>query len=195
MAEAVFGLAQILCKMSLKTSSEVHYHGADGVYAEARDDGGLNIYWAESKIYDSATDAIRECLKSLAPFLTQPDGADAMRQGDILLVNEFANFTDERLVQGLRLALDPNQPTSLTTKHCGFALIAFDCEGYTCDAEPTLQQIERALQGELPKWKRNVLNRLTHENLSRFDVHFICVPIPSAEKFREYFLQQLGAGV
>jgi hypothetical protein len=33
MAEAVFGLTQILCKMSLKTSSSMHYHGADGVYA------------------------------------------------------------------------------------------------------------------------------------------------------------------
>jgi hypothetical protein len=193
MAEAVFGFTQILCKMSLKTSSQMHYHGADGVYAEARPDGGLNIYWAESKIFRDAASAIRECLSSLAPFLTQSDGADAMRQRDILLVNEFANFTDERLVQGLRRVLDVDQVASLGTRHCGFALTAFDCTGYACETEPTLEKIEAALQAELPRWLNGISNRIADENLSRFDVHFICVPIPSAEEFRQYFLQQLGA--
>jgi len=57
MAEAIFGITQIVCKMSLKTSSSMHYHGSDGVYAEGRADGGLNLYWGESKVYSSPTDA------------------------------------------------------------------------------------------------------------------------------------------
>src|ERR1700680_4139742 len=104
----------------------MHYHGADGVYAEARPDGGLNLYWGESKIYADAVSAIRDCLASLSPFLVQPDGQDAAREQDILLVNEFANFTDQRLVDGLKRFLDRNDPTSLKTKNCGIALTGFD---------------------------------------------------------------------
>jgi hypothetical protein len=192
MAEAVFGFAQILCKMTLKTSPQVHYHGADGVYAEAREDGGLNIFWAESKVFGDATSAIRECLESLAPFLVEPEGADAKRSQDILLVNEFANFTDERLVEGLRRALNTDHPTSLTTRHCGFALVAFDCDSYSCELEPSLEQIERSLREELANWSTSVSRRVHHEKLHSFDVHFICVPMPSAAEFRSYFLELLG---
>jgi hypothetical protein len=192
MAEAVFGLSQILCKMTLKTSPQVHYHGADGVYAEARPDGGLNIYWGESKIYGDPAAAIRECLRSLAPFLVQPTAATATRTRDVLLVNEFANFTDERLVAGLRAALDPNNPTSLSTRHCGIALTAFDCGGYACGTDATLDDIETAIRAELPQWTSNVGNRLSAEGLQTFDLHFICVPMPEAEAFRTYFVSQLG---
>lgn len=50
LAEAVFNLAQILCKMSPKTSTLMHYHGADGVYASGDREGRLNLYWGESKL-------------------------------------------------------------------------------------------------------------------------------------------------
>lgn len=192
MAEAVFGFSQILCKMSLKTSSQVHYHGADGVYAEARADGGLNIYWGESKVHANATDAIRDCLKSLAPFLIEPEAIGGSRSQDVLLINEFANFTDERLVAGLRAALDPDSPESLTTRRCGIALTAFDCGGYDCEPEPTLDVIEAAIKGLLPKWTDQIGRRVVAEKLVDFDLHFICVPMPAAEEFREYFLKQLG---
>lgn len=193
MAESVFGLAQILCKMSLKTSTSMHYHGADGVYANVRTDGGLNIYWGESKIYDDATTAIRDCLASLSPFLVQPEGQDAARSQDILLINEFANFTDQKLVEALRRVLDPDNASSLKTKNCGIALVAFDCSSYPADgAASTMDALEAAIKEQLPKWMGNLANRITQEKLDKFDVHFICVPIPSAAAFRKYFLQLLG---
>lgn len=192
MAESMFELSQILCKMSLKTAGGVHYHGADGVYAEARPDGGLNIYWGESKVYGNVSDAIRECLKSLKVFLTEPDSDESKRSRDVLLVNDFANFTDERLVAGLRAALDVRQVESLGTRHCGIALVAFDCGGYQCSPEPSLKEIEAAIRVELPKWSAQVANRLGVEELTRFEIHFICVPMPAAEEFRSHFLKLLG---
>lgn len=192
MAESMFELSQILCKMSLKTAGDVHYHGADGVYAEARADGGLDIYWGESKVYGNVSDAIRECLKSLKVFLTEPDSDEAKRSRDVLLVNDFANFTDERLVAGLRAALDVRKVESLGTRHCGIALVAFDSAGYECSPEPSLEKIEAAIREELPKWSAQVANRLGVEELMRFDIHFICVPMPAAEKFRLHFLELLG---
>ena len=68
MAEALFNITQIICKMTLKTSTSMHYHGADGVYAEARPDGGLNLYWGDCKIYGDAAAAIRNCLDHLRHF-------------------------------------------------------------------------------------------------------------------------------
>src|SRR5690606_18879537 len=88
MAESIFKLTQIICKMTLKTSSLMHFHGADGVYAEGRTDGGLDIYWGESKIYGECSAAIRDCFSSLAPFLIEPDGSDSAKERDILLINE-----------------------------------------------------------------------------------------------------------
>lgn len=44
LAERFLNLPQILCKMSLKTSAQMHYHGADGVYADVDEDGVLNLY-------------------------------------------------------------------------------------------------------------------------------------------------------
>jgi hypothetical protein len=193
MAEAVFGLTQILCKMSLKTSSSMHYHGADGVYASVRADGGLNIFWGESKIYDDAATAIRDCLQSLSPFLVQAEGEDAARERDILLLNEFANFTDEKLVNALRLFLDRDSAKSLSVRQCGIALAAFDCSSYPEEeAATTLEKIEREIKVQLPRWISNVERRLGHEKLKAFDIHFICVPMPSADSFRAYFLKLLG---
>ncbi len=71
LAERFLGLPQVLCKMDLKTDSRMHYHGADGVYASVTEEGLLKLFWGESKIYADATDAIRDFLKSLAPFLTR----------------------------------------------------------------------------------------------------------------------------
>jgi hypothetical protein len=178
--------------MSLKTSPSHHYHGSDGVYAEARGDAGLNLYWGESKIFKNATDAIRECLESLAPFLIQPDGADAAREQDILLVNEFANFTDQRLVNGLKRFLDRDDRSSLLTKHCGIALTGFDSTGYaTPDGQSTADAILAAIRTELSNWIQSVERRIHEEKLTSFDVHFICIPMPSANDFRSY-LQILG---
>lgn len=194
MAEAIFGLAQILCKMTIKTSPKMHFHGSDGVYAEARADGGLNLYWGESKIFKDPATAIRECLASLAPYLAEPDSQSAVREQDILLMNEFANFTDPRLVDGLKTFLDRDNTASLKLTHCGIALTAFDSSAYPADgADAAADAIASAVRDQIVGWTTNVDNRVMHEKLQRFDIHFICIPMPSAEAFRGYFLELLGA--
>lgn len=193
MAEAIFGITQIICKMTLKTSTSMHYHGSDGVYAEARPDGGLNLFWGESKIYADATAAIRNCLESLAPFLIDPDGEDAARGQDILLINEFANFSDERLVNALKRFLDKNDKSSLTVRHCGFALSAFDCSSYPVgNAETTADALAETVSKEIAGWSQTTDQRVIQEKLQAFDIHFVCVPLPSASEFRTYFLELLG---
>jgi hypothetical protein len=193
MAEAIFGITQVICKMHLKKSAGVHYHGSDGVYAEARAGGGLNLYWGESKIRSNAADAINECLQSLAPFLREPDGENSKRERDVLLVNEFANFSDERLVRALKNFLDPDNQASSSVRHCGFALSGFDCGSYSLEGvEKTADAIAKSIEQQIDAWVETTGRRVATEKLEEFDVHFICVPLPSADEFRRCFLRALG---
>jgi hypothetical protein len=58
-AEYLFSLPQIICKMHLKTSEQMHYHGTDGVHAGVDPDSGmLSLYWGESKMHKTPDGAI-----------------------------------------------------------------------------------------------------------------------------------------
>jgi hypothetical protein len=192
-AEAVFGLSQIICKMSLKTSSEMHYHGADGVYAEGTSDGLLKVYWGESKLYGDASTAVRDCLNSLAPFLTETDGSVSTRSRDIFLINEFANFNDPQITEGLKKYFDMDDPKSLSLEHCGIALIGFDNELYPKDGMVgDDNQLGEMLKDDIPKWIKQIENRIGIEKINNYDIHFICVPMRTVSEFREFFLSLLG---
>jgi hypothetical protein len=192
-AEAVFGLSQIICKMSLKTSSEMHYHGADGVYAEGTSDGLLKVYWGESKLYGDASTAVRDCLHSLAPFLTETDGSVSTRSRDIFLINEFANFDDPQITEGLKKYFDMDDTKSLSLEHCGIALIGFDNELYPKDGMVgDDNQLGETLKDDIPKWIKQIENRIGIEKINNYDIHFICVPMRTVSEFREYFLSLLG---
>lgn len=192
-AEAVFGMSQVISKMSLKTSTEMHYHGADGVYAKGSDDGHLKVYWGESKLYGVASDAVRDCLKSLAPFLTDADGADSTRTQDVFLINEFANFDDPKLTEGLKNYFDQDKKQSLSLRHCGIALVGFDSTSYLEDGKNLDEQaLETALSKEVPGWLKQIKNRIGKEAITSFEISFVCVPMREIEEFRSYFLGLLG---
>ena len=95
LAERFLGIPHVLCKMDLKTDSRMHYHGADGVYASVSDDGKLKLFWGESKVYKDPTDAIRDCLSSLAPFLIEEDHLDSSRERDCGFRAEAGRHSDQ----------------------------------------------------------------------------------------------------
>ncbi len=191
-AEAVLGLSQIICKMSLKTSSEMHYHGADGVYAEGGDAGILKVYWGESKLYADASTAVRNCLDSLAPFLNEPDAEGAARSRDVFLINEFADFEDPKLTEGLKRYFNLDDEKSLSLKHCGIALVGFDSDAYLDDGLNNDESVlEKKLMEQMPAWLKQIKNRIGKEGIEQYDIHFICVPMKAVEDFRSYFLELL----
>ena len=194
LAEKEFSLAQILSKMSLKTSTTMHYHGADGIYASIDDTGMLSLYWAESKLYANPTAAITDCLKTLKPHLIEGLGEESSSGQDIVLLNEYADIGDDAACEVLKRFLDPNDPQAQKLKVCGIALVTFDNsafpQGGACGG--VWGQIEVALKNALPNWKAHIQKRISKENLSSFDIHFICLPMASAKYFRKKFLDLLG---
>lgn len=193
LAERFLGLPHVLCKMDLKTDRRMHYHGADGVYAAVTDDGKLKLYWGESKVYGDPTDAVRDCLKSLAPFLLEEDREGSSRERDLLLLSDKADLGDPRLSEAFKLYFDTASPLSNRIEYCGIALIGFDADFYpSSDTRGVLEDIAAAAKIGLENWTTAVRRRLVAEKLEHFDIHFLCVPLPSVEKFREAFLEAMG---
>jgi hypothetical protein len=193
LAERFLGLPHVLCKMDLKTDRRMHYHGADGVYAAVTDDGKLKLYWGESKVYGDPTDAVRDCLKSLAPFLLEEDHEGSSRERDLLLLSDKADLGDPRLSEAFKRYFDTASPLSNRIEYCGIALIGFDADFYPAsDARGVLEDIAAAAKIGLENWTTAVGRRLVAEKLEHFEIHFLCVPLPSVEKYREAFLEAMG---
>nr|WP_319483785.1 DUF1837 domain-containing protein [uncultured Cohaesibacter sp.] len=193
LAERFLGLPQVLCKMDLKTDSHMHYHGADGVYAAVTGAGLLKLYWGESKIYNNPTSAIRDCLNSLAPFLTEIDHEGAGRERDLMLLSDKADLSDPRLTAAFKRYFNRSSPMSNRVEYCGIALVGFDADFYPADdSKAVADEIAEMAKAQMENWLKNVGNRVAAEKLETFDIEFFCVPIPSADGFREAFLTALG---
>jgi len=193
LAERFLGLPQVLCKMDLKTSGQVHYHGADGVYASVDGDGVLNLYWGESKIHADPAQAIRECLSSLRPFLIEEEHEDAKRERDLVLLSERADLGDPKLNLALRKYFDTSDPLVVRKRYCAVALVGFNGDGYpSANGKCGASDVVDASRAALTKWAKNVSNRLVLEKLEACRIEFLCLPLPSAEEFRIAVLQALG---
>ena len=130
LAERFLKLPQILCKMALKTDTRVHYHGADGVYAGASNDGVLKLFWGESRFYGDPTDAIRDRRSLIAPFLIEPEHEGSEREQDLMLLSDNADLNDAKLTDAIRLYFDKNSKQSKRVQYCGIALVGFDADYY-----------------------------------------------------------------
>ena len=193
LAERFLKLPQILCKMDLKTNTQMHYHGADGVYAGITDDGLLKLYWGESKIYKTASEAIKECLASISPFLIEPDYEGAERERDLILLSDKADLSDPKLTEAIKRYFDKNSVMSNRRKYCGVALVGFDAAFYPGgDAKGLASEIAASARVEMEKWKKRVGERLTAEKLAEIEIELFCLPLPSAEGFRDAFLGAMG---
>ncbi len=193
LAERFLKLPQVLCKMDLKTDPQMHYHGADGVYASLSANGTLKLYWGESKMYKNAKSAIRDCLHSLAPFLTEDEHEGADRERDLVLLSDRADLNDPELTAAFKKYFDRTSAISNRVEYCGVALIGFDTLIYNDDRFSDIAEsmADRA-RAEVRKLLDDVNARMVAEKLDNFEIQFLCVPVPSVEEFRNIFRESLG---
>lgn len=196
LAERFLKLPQILCKMALKTDARMHYHGADGVYAGVTSEGILKLYWGESKLYNDAGAAIRACLSSLAPFLIEPDHEGAERERDLILLADNVDLSKPELTEALKRYFDRNSPMSKRVQYCGVALVGFDAPFYPAvQVKAVADEIAEAARTGLESWRVAIGSRLKAEKLDQVEIELFCLPLPSADGFREAFLTAMGLTV
>lgn len=188
--EQVLGLPQILSKMSLKTNSNMHVHGSDGVHAQMTPDGVLDLFWGESKLYKSSSAAFTECFTSIAPFLAS-DSGDA-RKRDLLLVHDHINIQEADLAAHLIAYFDDEDPHSLRVRWNGVCLVGFDYDSY-----PNLSTIDdqqrQAVKDSAASWHTAVTDRVTKNSLLEVRLDVFCIPFPSVEALRKAISKAIGS--
>lgn len=193
----ILELPQLISKMSLKTSSKMHYHGADGIHFQyEKSSGNLNLYWAESKMYKDLHVAISDCLDSLKGFLLDPQGCTSTQERDIDLItsNIHHNINDETVENLLLEYFDKDKELSNRLVYKGICFIGFDYNKYPSDTDitKTTEDIKKAILAEYEKWHNVVGAKIKdRENLDKKEIHVFLMPFPSVDEFRKYYLQTL----
>jgi len=192
-------LPQLICKMPLKTNSEMHYHGADGIHVSVEENADgkeiLSLYWGESKLYKDLGKAIKAAIESIKGFLLSDGSAGTPAQRDLQLIQDNLHVVDEKLGNALLKYLDKDDPLYGQVNWKGICLIGFDTDHYpaTPNSGETIKQIKEKIEKELPKWSEKVGKQISeHTNLNTFDIHVFLLPFPSVEAFRKAFLEALG---
>lgn len=188
--EVALGLPQILCKMSLKTNSQVHYHGVDGVHAKALPDGKLAVYWGEAKLYADVNAAIDAAMESLAPFLL--DAGDGAAQRDVLLLRDNADTGNAELTEAVvrYFTEDTLEASQLVVR--GACLVGFSLDGYADQFESDRETVKMEVNEAVARWHERVGSAVTNENISEFDLEVFFVPLPSVQEFRDQLIARLG---
>lgn len=183
LTEQILGYPQILAKMDLKTSSNMHYHGSDGVHASFAADGILDLFWGESKLYNDTSKAFSDCFESLAPFI-DPTSNGSERHNDILLLNGHLDAGQEELSKNLIRYFDSKNPESLRVRWNGVCLVGFDLEDYP-NTEKMTAEVVAQLEKKLKSWHSSVQHRIKKHKLEMINIEVFCVPFPSVDAMRK----------
>jgi len=176
--------------MSLKTNSQMHIHGTDGVHATALPNGGLGLYWCESKLYQSVEAGIAACFTSIAPFLL--DEGDGASSRDTLLIRDNLDTGDPELDDRLVKYFIADTQEAAKVEVRGASLIGFDLDSYP---EPFGEDgVSVAAEvGELVEsWYARIGEKVGTLNLETFVIEVFCVPFPAVAEFRDALRQALG---
>lgn len=188
--ERVLQRPQLISKMALKTSSEMHVHGSDGIHANLAEDDVLDIYWGESKLYKSSSAAFKDCFESISPYL-RADG-DQSRKRDLLLVRDHLNVTQIELAAHLLEYFDESNPKTLKVRWNGVCLVGFDHNNY-----PNLAALDdaqhSALSTAVGRWHDSVGKRLKEFEIVGVNIDLFCIPMPDVAALRKRVLERMGA--
>jgi hypothetical protein len=188
--ENVLGLPQLMCKMPLKTNSDMHVHGVDGVHGKLLDNGNLALYWGESKLYADVNAAIDAAFESIAPYLLDAGGGSVER--DLLLTRSHLDPNDEDVKAALIRYFDKSKPEAARVEYRGACLVGFDYKNYPNALEADGATVREEVAERIAKWQVRIGKRVRERALASFELEIFCVPMPSVQEFRDRLLEGLG---
>lgn len=183
LGEVLLNLPQLFCKMSAKTSSGVHFHGADGVHVGLDEQGKLELYWGESKFHSTFESAISDCLDSISPILKKENDSDLE---DLLLLQTHLDLGNAKYTEAVKQILNKDNVEFNSVKYCGLCLIGFNHDLYGSTITDAI------IKENFDAWKKSMGTRLTNRKLEEFNIHFFCLPVICVDTFRKRFLERLG---
>ncbi|GHV03408.1 hypothetical protein FACS1894159_12150 [Bacteroidia bacterium] len=183
--------------MTLKTSGQLHYQGADGIHVKYDTSTDcLNLYWAEAKMYQDLNAAITNCFESLKGFLLDSQSGTSTQERDIQLItsNIQANVNDTELENMLVRYFDKDDDLSNKIVYKGVCFIGFDYDKYPSESDlsKTTEDVKNAIIAEHDKWYSTLSSKIkTHINLDSKEIHIFLMPFRSVSEFRKYYLETI----
>ena len=196
LAQEILNIPQLISKMSLKTSGQVHYHGVDGIHvkfdtAEQR----LNLYWGESKMYQDLNKGLTACFDSIKGFMLDSIGYASRGERDLQLVTSHLaeNINDEDLENLIVRYFDKDDDLSNKLVYKGVCFIGFDFDKYPQDPnQMDLADLKAEIHLRLNDWMNSISTKIcAHDKLELYEIHVFIIPFPSVENFRDHFIQMV----
>lgn len=197
LTQDILKLPQLISKMSLKTSGNVHYHGVDGIHVKYDDDSNsLTLYWGESKMYADINSGLKKCFESLKGFLLDTYTYNSTQERDLQLIstNLNQNVNDPKLENLLVKYFDKDHDLSNNLKYKGVCFIGFDSDKYpTTPLTKTIADLKSEISLQFNAWMSTTKDAISdYPNLEKYEIHVFLIPFPSVADFREYFIDMLG---
>jgi hypothetical protein len=189
LVEAVLGAPQVVAKSELKTNPQLEVNGSDGIHMRVANDGILDIYFGESKIYQDVGQALSAALKSIELF---HDGG--LCRHEFSMVTKHFKYADSEAKQAIMDLLDAGKPGG-TARVNHALLVGYDWHDYgvsPVDAQARLSDLFRMRYvGDAPRLHQLFAKRLAsfkHKHL-RLEVFFL--PFHNVQAFRDAFREAL----
>lgn len=197
LVQEILELPQLISKMSLKTSGQLHYQGADGIHIKYNKlDDSLSLYWGESKMEKTIYSGLKNCFESLKSFLLDTYGYDSTQTRDLHLItsNISENINNPELEDLLVRYFDLDDDLSNKLKYKGVCFVGFDSSNYpTAPLEATTKDLIEKFQTEMGDWLNTSSKQIKkHINLEKFEIHLFLIPFPSVQDFRTQFLKMIA---
>lgn len=193
MSQRILGIPQLLCKMPLKTNSEVHYHGADGLYGKYDSKAKkFCLYWAESKIYDKLDTALTNCFDSIKDLLVEEGAEGTKRTRDLEIFRDNIDFDNEELEDAILEYLNPNSTQYLSLEYRGICLVGYNEDAYPKDMSSVEDEVYESIKEKIETFQDKIGSRLKSKNpLDKFKIEVLLVPFSDVEEFRKRFLEEI----
>ena len=189
--EAVLKAPQVVAKMELKTNHKDEVKGSDGIHARwSEEDGLVDFFFGESKLYQSASSAITDAMKSIEAFHT-----NKMYQHEFSMVTKHFKYSDEKIKEAISAMIVHGEPgNGVRVNHA--CLIGYDFKKYqTLPLNLSNNKLTDEFRkqfltdsGRLVKLLQKNFDKFDKKHL-KFDVFFI--PFPSVIEFRNAFNEAL----
>lgn len=190
LSETVLGYPQLVSKMSLKTSSSMHYHGLDGIFVSVNTaENKLRLHFGESKLHKTCAGSIRECIKSISPILQDQGGLSEGRR-DFYLINTVPDLGDQNLTNAFVNFLDPSHEDYMSPEVCAVLLAGFNAKNYPAFKRDGVISDEaiRDLNINI----KAIESSIGIDDLGPFFVDLFLLPFPCIDDFREKLRNELG---
>ena len=189
---------QILSKMNLKTSGNMHYNGSDAVHMKIKDDFIL-LFFGESKIYKDLGSSVDAALDSIASFyFDETFEAQTQLNFEMNLIRNHLDVKNETLKEKIKGILHPWKGNKENLRYINpcFIIFEWDYLNKLSYKEESPEKIERILKKKYEEQMEQIIEKLkskiSEKNEKNIRFHFFFMPVPNVEEFRKKFIKILN---